>query len=63
MVMAEDLSQGIKALDLAPEVEAEGRNWRFMGLWANNSKEWYLTHIAGMFQGITSVGLYTNSNK
>ena len=56
--MAEDLSHGIKALGLAPEVEGEGRWWRFMGIWSRNRKEWYLTHMAGMFQGITSVGLH-----
>jgi len=49
IAMAEDLSHGIMALKLAPEVEAEGRKWRFMGIQAKNRKEWALTNVAGMF--------------
>ena len=43
---------------MAPEVEAEGKTWRFMGLIGKNRKEWVLTHVAGMHQSITSIPLY-----
>jgi len=49
IAMAEDLSHGIMALKLAPEVEAEDRKWRFMGIQAKNRKEWAITNVAGMF--------------
>lgn len=56
--MAEDLSHGMMALELAPEVQAEGKTWRFMGIQSKNRKEWVITNIAGMFQKLTTVALY-----
>lgn len=52
------LSHGIMAFDLAPEIEAEDRKWRFMGYMAKNRIEFELMHLAGMYQNITSVPLY-----
>ena len=46
------------ALNLLPEVNAEDRTWRFIGLQSKNRKEWNLMHIANMFCGGTTVGLY-----
>ena len=47
--VSEMLSHGIMALGLAPEVEAEGKKWRFMGVQSKNRKEWILTNIAGCY--------------
>jgi len=46
--MAEDLSLGIKALDLCPKFEADGKEWRMMGIQSKNRYEWFVTHLAGM---------------
>merc|ERR1719498_267955 len=44
--------------DLAPVVQAEGRDWRFVGIQSKNRAEWYMTSLANMHQNITSVSLY-----
>ena len=44
---AEMLSHGIMALNLAPQIEAEDKTWRFMGVQSKNRKEWVLTNLAG----------------
>jgi long-subunit acyl-CoA synthetase (AMP-forming) len=43
---------------LLPEVEGEGRSWRFLGIQAKNRKEWNLLHVANMCVGATTVALY-----
>lgn len=58
MKMAEHLSYGIQKLELTPEIEAEGKMWRFMGIQSKNRKEWTITNLAGMFQKVTTVALY-----
>jgi long-chain acyl-CoA synthetase len=58
MDIAQNLSYGIMALDLCPEVEAEDQTWRFMGIQSKNRKEWVLTHCADIHQSITTVALY-----
>ena len=45
-------------LDLCPQVNAEGRPWRFCGIWARNRQEWLTTEFAGMHYNITNVGFY-----
>ena len=52
------LAAGLIALDLIPEVEAEDRKFRFLGIQAKNRKEWNLLHVANMFVGATTVALY-----
>lgn len=32
--------------------------WRFMGILAKNRREWYLTHLANMYQTVTTVAFY-----
>ena len=54
----ENLSHGIKAEGLAPEVEAEGTAWRFMGIQSKNRKEWQFVNLAGMYQRVTTVAFY-----
>ena len=46
---AENLSYGIKAMNLAPEFEAEGKMHRMIGIQSKNRVEWVLTNIAGMY--------------
>jgi long-subunit acyl-CoA synthetase (AMP-forming) len=58
MDIAQNLSYGIMDLGLCPEVDAEGRKFRFMGIQAKNRKEWVLTHCADIHQSITTVALY-----
>ena len=49
---------GCMQLGLVPEVEAEGRKWRFMGIQAKNRREWFTIHLANMQTGATTVALY-----
>lgn len=46
MDLSQNLSYGMMELGLAPEVEGEGKTWRFMGIQSKNRKEWVLTHAA-----------------
>lgn len=56
--IAEHLSYGLMHHGLAPEVEAEGKKWRFIGLQSKNRKEWFISSLANMHQNICSVSLY-----
>lgn len=49
---------GCKEKGLVPEVEAEGRNYRFLGIQAKNRAEWGLAHLANMHNNCTTVALY-----
>jgi long-chain acyl-CoA synthetase len=55
---AENLSYGFMALELAPIVRAEDKDWRFIGIQSKNRKEWNITNIANMHQKITTISLY-----
>ena len=46
--IAEHYSYGMMALDLAPPIQAEDREWRFIGIQSKNRKEWVLTNLANM---------------
>ena len=37
---------------------AEGKDWRFLGIQSKNRKEWVLTHLANMFQNVTTIAFY-----
>jgi hypothetical protein len=37
-----ELASGCMALDLVPEVQAEGTTFRFIGIQSKNRKEWFL---------------------
>lgn len=56
--LVEDFAQGMMHLDLCPEVEAEGKIWRFIGVWAKNRWEWTNTLFAAMHHKTTTVGFY-----
>ena len=53
-----DLARGFKALDFMPTVEAEGRSWNFMGIFAKNRPEWILTDLAAATLGGTTIAFY-----
>jgi long-chain acyl-CoA synthetase len=46
------------ALGLCPQIEAEDKTWRFMGIQSKNRKEWVLTHCADIHQNIVTVAFY-----
>jgi len=48
----------VRHLDLAPEIEGEGRQWRFIGIWAKNRQEWVTTLIGNMYYNVTTVGFF-----
>ena len=58
--MAEELSHGLVAYNLIPELDGEGdgKQWRFMGAQSKNRAEWTLMNLACMHQGCTMVALY-----
>jgi len=56
--IAEHLSYGMMALDLAPDIQAEGKTWKFLGIQSKNRKEWVLTNMANYHQNITTVAFY-----
>jgi long-chain acyl-CoA synthetase len=58
MAIAKKFACGAMKLDLMPEIEAEGKNWRFIGIQSKNRKEWNLIHLANMHIKTTTVALY-----
>ena len=56
--LARDFAAGLAALDLTPEVEGEGRTWRFLGIQAKNRKEWGLSYLGNIRNNGTAVALY-----
>jgi hypothetical protein len=46
--LAKFLSFGIEALNLADQIEVEGRVWKFLGIKSKNCKEWLLMYLANM---------------
>ena len=46
--LASNFGKGLVTLNLCPEVEGEGKPWRFIGVWAKNRWEWTNTLLAGM---------------
>lgn len=41
-----------------PEVDAEDRKFRFMGVQSKNRREWTLQYMANFHMGVTTVALY-----
>ena len=60
---AENFSLGCLELGLCPEIEGEGKKWRFLGIQSRNCREWYTTQIANMHQNITTVALFDQNSK
>ena len=55
---ATNISYGLEAFKLAPEIEAEGITYKFIGIQSKNREEWTTLHIANMHQSITTVAFY-----
>lgn len=53
-----NFSKGLMKLDLIPEVEGEGKKWRFLGIWAKNRWEWTCGLIGCMHYSATTVGFF-----
>lgn len=53
-----EYASGCMKLNLVPEVEGEGRQWRFIGLQSKNRREWGIAHIGNFYNTTTSVALY-----
>ena len=51
-------AKGAMKLGLCPEVEADGKMWRFLGIQSKNRREWWIAHIANMHMGCTTVAMY-----
>lgn len=59
---AEHFSYGLKALELIPDIEADGKTLRFLALYCKNRFERYLAHIGNMYQNVTTIAIYQNLN-
>lgn len=53
-----NISYGIEALKLAPEIAAEGTTYKFIGIQSKNREEWTTLHIANMHMSITTIAFY-----
>jgi len=56
--IARDFAAGCMALNLVPEVEGDGKMWRFLGIQAKNRKEWGLSYLGNIMNNGTAVALY-----
>lgn len=54
----DNLARGFNALGMMPEVEGEGRKWKFMGCYAKNRAEWVLADLASASLGGTTIAFY-----
>lgn len=52
------MARATRKLDLCPEIEGEGKMWRFAGIWSKNRPEWLMTALACMYVRTASVGLF-----
>ena len=55
---AKAFAKGMMLKNLCPQIEGEGKLWRFIGIWAKNRWEWTNTLLACMHYKITTVGFY-----
>lgn len=53
-----NFAKGMMKYNLCPEIEGEGKQWRFLGIWTKNRWEWTASLIASMFYSVTTVGFY-----
>ena len=56
--MARNMASHMYELCLTPEIAAEGKNWKFLGIYSKNREEWIISELAGISQGVTTVPLY-----
>lgn len=56
--LAEELARGINHLNLAPAVEGDIQQYKFIGIKALNRWEWLVTYLANMHYSIVTMGFY-----
>jgi len=56
--LSSNFSYGMRSLNLVPEVEGEGKMWRFLGIKSKNRKEWYICELGAVHQNVAIVGFY-----
>lgn len=56
--VTQNFARGIRELDLSPEVEGEGKMWRFFGIWSKNRWEWLSAMLSNMYVKTTTVGFF-----
>ncbi|CDW89813.1 long-chain-fatty-acid--ligase 5 [Stylonychia lemnae] len=56
--LMEDFAKGMDSLNLSPVQEAEGKNYRFMGIFSKNREEWAIVNLASMRSSVTIVPFY-----
>jgi long-subunit acyl-CoA synthetase (AMP-forming) len=52
------LARGMKSLNMMPDVEADGRKWNFLGIYAKNRPEWVLCDLASTAINGTTIAFY-----
>lgn len=57
-VVARNFAAGAEALNLIPEIEADGTKFKLIGIKAKNRKEWAIIHLANMHIKASTVALY-----
>lgn len=40
------------------QTEGDDKKWQFVGIWAKNRWEWLATHIANMYDSMTTIGFF-----
>lgn len=53
-----NLARGFIALDMMPDIDSEGRSWKFMGTYSKNRPEWVLADLASASIGGTTIAFY-----
>lgn len=56
--IVDDLAAGYQKLNLLPEIEGDGKMWRFMGIYAKNREEWVFSDYATIRQKGTTIAFY-----
>jgi len=56
--LAQSFSKGLNELKLCPEIEGDGLNLQFLGIYSKNREEWLISDLACHYNSITSVCFY-----
>ena len=54
----EDLSNSMYDHQMTPDIQGEGKTWRFVGVWSQNRPEWTKIELACMNYKVTTIGFY-----
>ena len=49
---------GLQVLELTPDIEADGKDFKFLGIFAKNREEWAVADIACIRNSITIVPFF-----